>query len=349
MKPLRSLQWETDTLVLLDQTALPQTIKYICCHTYEEVITAIKTLAVRGAPAIGVSAAYAMVLAALQAKKNDLTGRPLKEFLQKAAQDMQASRPTAVNLFWAIGEMNKVIEISDERNLSNVLLQRAKEIHQEDQEICQKIAVNGAGLFADGKDISLLTHCNTGALATTGIGTALGVIFQLHKEGTLSNVYVDETRPLLQGARLTATELMAANIPCQLICDNMAGYVMGKGKVDGIIVGADRIAANGDTANKIGTYSLAVLAAYHHIPFYIAAPYSTFDFNIQTGQDIQIEERNPNEVRHFQQSISAPPEVPVFNPAFDVTPHSLITAIITEKGVIKPPNEETVAIYKRSL
>lgn len=349
MKPLCSLQWEKDTLVILDQTGLPSHISYLRCHTCEDVAAAIKKLSLRGAPAIGVGAAYAMVLAAIQAKKNKLTGDALREYLAKAAQMLRASRPTAVNLFWALSEMEYVIEKTPEEQLTEALLARAAAIHEEDRRTCEKIAQNGAMLFQKRKALSLLTHCNTGALATTGIGTALGVILQLHKEKRLANVYVDETRPLLQGARLTATELMAAGVPCQLLSDNMAGYVMRLGRVDGVIVGADRIAANGDTANKIGTYALAVLAAYHEIPFYVAAPYSTFDFSIETGRKITIEQRDPDEVRWFNNQASAPPDVPVFNPAFDVTPHELITAIITEKGIIAPPNSETISVYERSL
>lgn len=349
MKPLSSLRWDKDTLVILDQTGLPSHISYLRCHTYEEVAAAIQKLSLRGAPAIGVGAAYAMVLAAAQAKHRNLTGHALRQYLTKAEQTLKASRPTAVNLFWALSEMERVIPSVPEKELGEALLARAVAIHKEDQRICQNIAENGAKLFDKGDSLSLLTHCNTGALATTGIGTALGVILQLFKEKKLANVYVDETRPLLQGARLTATELMEAGAPCQLLSDSMAGYVMGLGRVDGVIVGADRIAANGDTANKIGTYALAVLAAYHGIPFYVAAPYSTFDFSIKTGRDITIEQRDPDEVRRFNHHISAPPDIPVFNPAFDVTPHALITAIITEKGVIAPPNETTLSVYKRSL
>lgn len=315
--------WKGDKLILLDQRKLPFEKIFVECFTVYDVADAIKKMVVRGAPAIGVAAAYGFVLG----KKGGLDDNTIYDILIK-------TRPTAVNLEWALKRCMKGSQLGLEHE------QVAIEIHKEDIAVNRKIGDFGKSLISDGDNI--LTHCNAGALATGGYGTALGVVRSAFLEGKRIHVYVDETRPYLQGSRLTAYELMEDGIDCTLICDNMAGYLMGLGKIDKIIVGADRIAANGDTANKIGTYSLAVLAKHHAIPFYIAAPFSTFDLNVQNGSSIRIEERDPSEVRGFFGTKVASDEVKVFNPSFDVTPNSLITAFITEKGVIYPPFEENI-------
>ena len=346
---LKSLCWEAGKLTLLDQRKLPDTISYITCEDYRTVAEAIRTLAVRGAPAIGVSAAYAMVLAAGEIIKKGLTGEELKEKYIEAAGSLKSSRPTAVNLFWAIDEMNKVFTQSGEKDLYENLEKKAKFIEAQDKKTCSSISIYGADLFNDKKQLNILTHCNTGALATAGAGTALGVIFELHRRNQIECIYVDETRPLLQGARLTATELLEGHVPCQLITDNMAAFILKNKKIDAVIVGADRIAINGDAANKIGTYGLAVLCQYHHVPFYIAAPFSTFDFAIESGNDIKIEDRNPDEIRVYQGRYFSPKSVSVCNPAFDVTPHELITGIITERGVLTSPFDRSIKNFERSL
>ena len=345
MSALRSLAWEGESLRLLDQTKLPTEITSLRCRDYREVADAIRILAVRGAPAIGVAAAYAVLLA----YRECLLSSDISAAFHHACQEISAARPTAVNLSWAVSEMEKVFDRYPAKEAGDALLSRAKEIEAEDIHTCRSIGENGADLFQGRKGLRILTHCNTGALATAGIGTAFGVLSVLHERGAIECVYADETRPLLQGSRLTATELMEGHIPCCLISDTMSASVMRDKKIDAIIVGADRIAANGDTANKIGTYGLAVMAAYHHIPFYIAAPFSTFDFSIASGKEIVIEERDPDEVRKFAGVYSAPKDVPVYNPAFDVTPSSLIAGIITEKGVLKAPYEAAIEKYKKEL
>ncbi|WP_299145517.1 S-methyl-5-thioribose-1-phosphate isomerase [uncultured Dialister sp.] len=347
-EPLVSLKWERGALVLLDQTGLPDKLSYIRCTDYREVGKAIFRLSVRGAPAIGVAAAYAMVLAYQEIEKTVPKEQQKKAFLS-AGRELISSRPTAVNLSWAVHEMIRTWESLPNENKLEGLTTRARAIEEEDKNLCSRMADHGADLFKGRKNLRILTHCNTGALATAGIGTAFGVIYRLYERGQIERVYADETRPLLQGARLTGTELMVNHIPCSLISDNMAGWVMKEKHIDAVIVGADRIAANGDAANKVGTYSLAVLCAYHHIPFYITAPFSTFDFSISSGDEIRIEERNPEEVRQIKGVYTAPKDIPVFNPAFDVAPHSLITGIITEKGVLTPPYDVAIKEYERSL
>lgn len=338
---LWSLKWDKDHLILLDQTKLPDEIVYIDCYSYKDVVSAIKTLAVRGAPAIGVAAGYASVLAFRECRAYSDTG--LTERFYAALDELEASRPTAVNLSWAISEMKEVYSHSESLETAGAeLLNKAKDIEYSDRDMCRRIGSHGADLFKGKTALNILTHCNTGALATAGDGTAFSVIKELNERGQISCVYADETRPLLQGSRLTATELMANEIPCCLITDNMAAMLMNTRHIDAIIVGADRIALNGDGANKIGTYGLAVLASYHHIPFYLAAPFSTFDTSIKSGGEIVIEERNPDEVRTYKGIQLAPKDVPVFNPAFDVTPNHLITGIITEKGVIVPPYTDNI-------
>lgn len=340
-------------LELIDQRRLPGKFVKLKIRSVEQLHEAIRTLTVRGAPAIGVAAAYGPVLT-LQW----LTGRPsLQEGLDQVLQAcdyLASSRPTAVNLFWALDRLRAQARAVGQTSASSVepepqatvarlhqaILTEANAIRQEDIEMCRQIGENGERLVRDG--FSVLTHCNAGALATAGQGTALSLFYEAQKKGRHFEVYADETRPLLQGSRLTAWELQQAGIKVTVICDNMAGTLMKQGKIQAVVTGADRIAANGDTANKIGTYSVAVLAKHHGIPFYIAAPSSTFDLSIESGAEIPIEQRNPDEVTRCAGVQTAPNGVAVYNPAFDVTDAKLITAIITEKGVIESPNSERI-------
>jgi len=328
-----SVKYEKGKLLLLDQTKLPVQVVFLEYVDYLSVADAIRSMKVRGAPAIGVAAAYGVVLAAHQYKK--LERIVFSNKMEEALNKLRETRPTAVNLFWALERMAKVLEAND-LEVSEIVNRLEKEailIQEEDLAMNIKMGFLGQQLLSPG--VNILTHCNAGALATAGYGTALGVIRAAAKEGKVNMVYVDETRPLLQGSRLTAFELMEEGIPVTLITDNMAAFFMQQGKIDCVIVGADRITANGDVANKIGTYGVAVLANYHNIPFYVAAPSSTFDLSLQTGKDIPIEERNPDEIRKIGEVWIAPKKVNVLNPAFDVTPHQLITAIITDKGIIE--------------
>jgi methylthioribose-1-phosphate isomerase len=296
-------------------------------------------LRVRGAPAIGIAAAYGLCLA-LQTAADDTES--LRQRLQQAADYLATSRPTAVNLFWALDRMRRAAApLSSPADFRPRLLEEARAIHQEDREMCHAIGRHGAELLPDGAGV--LTHCNAGGLATAEYGTALSVFFTAQDQGKRLHVYVDETRPLLQGARLTAWELTQRQIPATLICDSMAAQVMREGRVQAVITGADRIAANGDAANKIGTYALAVLAAAHDIPFYIAAPTSTFDLSLPDGEQIPIEERSPQEITHGFGRQTAPEGVAVYNPAFDVTPAKYIRALITERGLIEPVNAQRIA------
>jgi methylthioribose-1-phosphate isomerase len=334
MADLVPVEWRNNKLILLDQTRLPREEVYLEISDYREVAQAIQRLAVRGAPAIGVAAAYGIALGALGIRAKNKT-----EFLtgfKKVTKTLWDSRPTARNLFWAIERMEKIAaDGKDIEQIKNDLIVEAQKIHKEQNEADKSLARLGATLISEGETI--LTHCNTGALATAGYGTALGVIKQAYQESKKIQVIATETRPLLQGARLTACELKKAGIPFTLITDSMAGWFMKRGKISAVIVGADRIARNGDTANKIGTYSLAVLAKEHGIPFYIAAPLSTVDFSIASGDEIIIEERAPEEVTCIQGICTTPKGVQAANPAFDVTPHKYITAIITERGIIREP------------
>ncbi|WPX10060.1 S-methyl-5-thioribose-1-phosphate isomerase [Anaerocellum danielii] len=340
---MKHFEFKNDKLIVLDQRKLPFEKEYFVCSTYQDVYIAIKDMIIRGAPLIGIVAAYGVVLGFKEIIEKNMDLTKIYEIINYLAN----SRPTAVNLFWALERMKKIFK--EARNLSqsqiySLLLDEARKIEEEDKNINKKIGENGNTLIKEGANI--LTHCNAGALATGGYGTALGVIREAHFTGKNIHVYVDETRPYLQGARLTAFELSEDGIPNTVICDNMAGYLMKLGKIDCVIVGADRIALNGDTANKIGTYSLSVLAKHHGIPFYIAAPVSTIDFNIKSGSEIPIEERSEDEIRFFNGKKIVPDESKVFNPAFDVTPAENITAIITEKGVIFPPFEEGILKLK---
>jgi methylthioribose-1-phosphate isomerase len=334
---VRTLEWQgeaaTGHLVLIDQTHLPCERLWKACGTVEEVWEAIRVLRVRGAPAIGVAAGYGCVLGA---RDSTATAESL-ERLKAAGAYLRTSRPTAVNLFWAIDRMERVGEAASSLDRSAFLDQLLTEAHaiaEEDRAMCRAIGRHGAAVIRPGEGI--LTHCNAGGLATADYGTALACIFTAHEKGVPLHVFVDETRPLLQGARLTTWELQQRGIPVTLICDSMAAQVMREGRVQRVIVGADRIAANGDTANKIGTYSVAVLARAHQIPFFVAAPSSTFDLSIPDGSHIPIEQRDPKEITHGFGKATAPAEIEVYNPAFDVTPAALITGIITEHGLIQP-------------
>ena len=342
------MKWNKNALLLLDQTKLPVEVSYISCESYRRVGLAIEVLEVRGAPAIGAAAAYAFVLAGQEFAEAEESA--FLEQMKDAAAYLRSTRPTAVNLFWALDRMDECFRQNFKKPralLLEALLEAAENIAAQDKAVNHKMAEHGAVLFR--KPMTILTHCNAGALATVAWGTALGVIRQAYKEGHVKRVFADETRPLLQGARLTAFELQQDGIPVTLITDNMAGWCMKQGKIDAVIVGADRIAANGDTANKIGTYSVAVLAKAHGIPFYVAAPASTFDFSLQDGTKIPIEERNKDEVTHIQGVQSAPLDIDVFNPAFDVTPNEYITGIITEYGVFSGDYTTAIQNLKKML
>ncbi|MCX6357161.1 MAG: S-methyl-5-thioribose-1-phosphate isomerase [Candidatus Aureabacteria bacterium] len=338
---IKTVAWTGRTMRCVDQTKLPERLVYIECRTPAAVWHALRRLAVRGAPAIGIAAAMGVVLGARRSRARSCEG--FVKDVRRVARYLGSARPTAVNLFWALRRMVRVVETAATRNvrmLTRALEREAVCMIEEDNAVCRRIGIAGVRLLRVGD--SVLTHCNAGGLATAEHGTALAVIFEAHARGKNIHVFVDETRPLLQGARLTAWELMRAGIHATLICDNMAARVMCEGRVDIVITGADRIAANGDTANKIGTYGLACLAAAHRVPFYIAAPLSTVDLQIASGADIPIEQRDPDEVRRIGSRWIAPRNVPVYNPAFDVTPARLIRGIITEEGIVRPP-------YRRNL
>ena len=337
-----TLAWKNGRLKLIDQTQLPGKLTYEWCDTIEDVWQAIKQLKVRGAPAIGVAAGYG-ILVALRKYRPKSSGDLIKK-VDEAAAYLASSRPTAVNLTWALERMQTVahgMRDCSPKEILAALKREAIKIHDEDRELCEKLGKHGAKLIRSGSTV--LTHCNAGALATGGMGTALAGIFVAHDQGKKVKVIADETRPLLQGARLTAWEMMQAGIDVTLICDNMAAQVMKEGKVDLVITGADRIAANGDVANKIGTYGVATLAKAHGIPFYVAAPSSTFDLSLSTGAEIPIEQRDPEEVTSGFGRRTAPKKVKVYSPAFDVTPARLIAALITEKGLIRPPYRRNIA------
>lgn len=332
---MEAIRWEDSALYLLDQTRLPAEERWLRYTDHQEVANAIKTMVVRGAPAIGIAAAYATVLAA----QENACKANFPAAMSQAKETLAASRPTAVNLFWALDRMEK-LWLSVGPDLPR-LEAEARAIHREDVQMNETMGKAGAELVPQGARI--LTHCNAGALATGGYGTALGVIRAAHALGKVSMVYADETRPLLQGARLTAYELVKDQIPVTLICDDMAGCLMAQGKIDMVVVGCDRMAANGDFANKIGTYSLAVLAKHHGIPFYTALPSSTIDLSIPDGSHIPVEQRGGEEVTGFAGVPTGPAGVQTWNPAFDVTPHELLTAVITERGVLRPPFDRELA------
>ncbi len=343
MDNVKAIQWKNHSLILIDCTKLPLKEEYIVCDNYKKLVDAINCLAVRGAPAIGVSAAYGVVLAAREAEELTSEKTEFLNYIENAIDELAATRPTAVNLFWALKKVRDTLKKEENnsiRDITEALLKQAEALYEEDIACNKRIGENGNDIVPDGANI--LTHCNAGALATAGYGTALGIIRAAHNDGKNIHVFADETRPLLQGARLTAWELVKEGIPCTLITDSMAGYAMKLGKVDLVITGADRITLNGDTANKIGTYSLAVLARENGIPFYIAAPLSTIDITLKTGEEIEIEERDKNEVITLFGTRTAPETVNTFNPAFDVTPGDYIAGIITERGILTPPYEISI-------
>ncbi len=331
-----TIRFTTDQLELIDQTKLPTQLTYLVCETVEQTHSAIRRLVVRGAPAIGIAAAYGVCLA----KSNKHGVPPTKKDYLNAIEYLATSRPTAVNLFWALDRMAEVVESTDDSQLLTALITQARKIHDEDRVMCRAIGRNGASLLS-GVD-TVLTHCNAGGLATSMWGTALAPIYHLHQTGKRIKVFADETRPLLQGGRLTAWELSQAGVDVTVITDSMAGALMHQGRIGAVIVGADRITAAGDVANKIGTYSVAVLAKHHRLPFYVAAPSNTFDMELVSGDEIPIEQRDRDEVACPHGTRIVPDEANVLNPAFDVTPAELVTAIITEVGVIESPTQQTI-------
>jgi methylthioribose-1-phosphate isomerase len=337
---MEPIEWLDGRIGIIDQSCLPHQEVHLELVCYEEVAEAIKTLRIRGAPLIGIAGAYGLALCAQSIKAKS---RPafLKE-LRRIADALASTRPTAVNLRWAIDRMLAAAESKkDVTAIKSALVKEAKAIHEEEREATRRLSHFGAELIQDG--FTILTHCNAGALATGGYGTALGVIKAAREQGRRVKVIATETRPLLQGARLTAWELMQDGIPVTLITDSMAGHFLSRHKINCVITGADRIAANGDTANKIGTYTLAVLANENHVPFYVAAPLSTIDHSVPSGDGIPIEERSPEEVTHLQGIRTAAPGVRAANPAFDVTPHRYISAIITEEGIVRTPYQACIA------
>jgi methylthioribose-1-phosphate isomerase len=335
---LETIEWTPQGVVMIDQTRLPLEETYVTCRTYEEVADAIKRMVIRGAPAIGVAAAMGVALGVADANGSDLDAR-----FARVCDTLAATRPTAVNLFWAIERMKKLYDALKGRPLEEIrarLVEEACRVREEDIAINRAMGRNGAPLVPDGKTV--LTHCNAGALATAGYGTALGVIRAAVEAGKKIDVFADETRPFLQGARLTVWELQQDGIPATLITDNMAGHFLKSGRIGCVVVGADRIAANGDVANKVGTYSVAVLAEENQVPFYVAAPVSTLDLSLASGDLIPIEQRPPSEVTHVFGHRVAPEGIGVQNPAFDVTPNRYVSAIVTERGVARAPYQESL-------
>ncbi|MDI6740933.1 MAG: S-methyl-5-thioribose-1-phosphate isomerase [Candidatus Edwardsbacteria bacterium] len=349
---IRPIAWKDGAVVIIDQRKLPRKLSYLRCETVERLALAMEQMSLRGAPLLGIAAAYG---AALGIWRSDQSG--IRQDFGTAVARLARTRPTAVNLFWALERMKRIFRETDFRKplirrgaigeARRSLLAEAVRIHREDAETCRQIGRNGARLLP--KNAAVLTHCNAGILATGGIGTALGIVYTAHRQGRIRMVYVDETRPLLQGARLTAWELQRNKVPATLICDNMAGGLMARGTIGTVIVGADRIAANGDAANKTGSYGLAVLARRHGIPFHVAAPASTFDFGIRTGRDIPIEFRNEDEVRKLGRAWVAPEKIKAYNPSFDVIPHAYISALVTEHGVIVKPDVRKLIPFKKLL
>ena len=336
------LDRESNRLLIVDQTRLPNEKVVLELHTLDEMVVAIQSLQVRGAPAIGVAAALGLSVLAGESREAD--AEKFKAEFLKNADAIKRARPTAVNLAWAVGQMRDVLQENPDAPaavLKKLLYQKAQALHDADVAVCRAIGENGAPLLKTCKRV--LTHCNAGRLATVKYGTALAPVYVAKEQGHSLSVYADETRPLLQGARLTAYELCEAGIEATVICDNMASYVMRKGLIDAVLVGCDRVAANGDTANKIGTSGVAILAKYYHIPFYVCAPFSTMDLNTETGKDIPIEMRNGEEIRSlWYQKSMVPRKARTLNPAFDITPHELVTAFITEKGVLQPEDFKSV-------
>lgn len=336
---LPTIEWKKDKVIMIDQRKLPEKEVYVECTDHNQVAEAVEKMIIRGAPAIGIAAGYGVVLGLLRVEsEEDLD----KEF-DRIYRRLERTRPTARNLFWALERMKETFEKNKDLSLTELkqrMIQEAVDIEKEDLETNKKIGIWGKDLLRDGQ--SVLTHCNAGLLGTAGYGTALGIIRAAFKEGKEIQVYADETRPFLQGARLTCWELDRENIPVTLITDNTAGFLMQRGMISMVMTGADRIAKNGDTANKIGTYTIAVLAKEHNLPFYVAAPSNTIDFNLAEGKEIPIEERDPQEVREIGGRCLTLPHVKVQNPAFDITPASYVSAIITEKGIVYPPYEKNL-------
>ena len=329
--------WESDRVLLIDQNRLPTDYVLVAVSRYEDMAEAIKTMIVRGAPAIGVAAAYGMYLGAKEIKTGDRDQFVSK--LEEVADRLRQTRPTAVNLFWAISRMLKTAyeTLGSVDEIKEILLNTAKQINAEDLQTCQEIGKQGLKVLpAEPSELTILTHCNAGALATAGYGTSLSVVRTAWHQGRLKRLYADETRPRFQGSRLTAWECVQEGIPITIIADSMAAHCMQQGLIDAVIVGADRIAANGDTANKIGTYSVALAAKAHNIPFFVAAPLSTIDFSLPDGSKIKIEERNPAEIYQVGETVLCPAGTEFYNPAFDITPAELIAAIITERGAVAP-------------
>jgi methylthioribose-1-phosphate isomerase len=340
---IRTIEWKNNKIKIIDQTKLPKDLEYVYIKDINSLWRAIRTMRIRGAPALGAAAALGVYLGIKDAKTKNF--KQFAKDLDKVMKYIASSRPTARNLFWALERIGSIVVINKKKpifEIKKLILKEGKMIIEEDRISCRKIGYFGTR-FIENND-AILTICNAGILATIDYGTALGVIYRAHQEGKNIKVFACETRPMLQGARLTTWELKRKGIDVTLICDNMAACLMKQGKISKVIVGADRIAANGDAANKIGTYNLAVLSCYHKIPFYIAAPISTFDFTIKTGKDIPIEQRPEKEITElfFKRPIAAR-NIKVFNPAFDVTPHNLITAIITDRGIINPPYRRNIA------
>jgi methylthioribose-1-phosphate isomerase len=336
MIAMKPFEWINGNVRFLDQTKLPLEEAYIQTDDVAVIAEAIRRLAIRGAPLIGIAAAYGVALASLQVKKNEVN--EVRSYLKSTIDILASTRPTAVNLFWALERQRRILDAWQTNSVAELqmrLIDEAFFIHQEDFNMCERMRSFGVELLP--KSCSILTHCNAGALATGGRGTALGLITKAWEDGKLRHVYIDETRPLLQGARLTAWEMKKENIPATLIVDSTAAVLMKERKIDAVIVGADRIAMNGDVANKVGTYTLAVLANYHGIPFYVAAPVSTIDFRMKTGEEIPIEERDGREVYEIFGKRISPEGIAVYSPAFDVTPNDLITAIVTDQGILHPP------------
>jgi methylthioribose-1-phosphate isomerase len=345
--PVTTIEWIDDKIKIIDQTKLPEELVHLYIDQVEVLAEAIKKLRVRGAPAIGIAGAFGILLGLQQFHGEDKN----KFFaeLDRIINYLRVTRPTAVNLSWALERMRRTAEMNRQKPVAEIkkrLFAEANKIYEEDRQICRALGRHGVELLPN--PATVITHCNTGALATADFGTALGIVFTAHAQGKKLHVFVDETRPLLQGARLNMWELMQEGIPCTLICDNAAAFVMQRQKVDCCIVGADRIARNGDTANKIGTYSLAGNAQKHGIPFYVAAPISTIDLNMASGREIPIEERAAEEITEGFGRRTAPLGALVYNPAFDVTPNELIAAIITEAGVIRPPYERNLTPLRNS-
>jgi methylthioribose-1-phosphate isomerase len=339
-----TIEWKNNSVRILDQTKLPGKEKYLTIKTVKRLADAIKNLSVRGAPAIGVAAGYGVALSSYNMRNHSI--KKAKQKIKADISLMKKTRPTAVNLFWALDRMKNIVSRYgglDSETLFSLLLKEAKRIHKEDRELCRRIGEHGARIVP--RNAKIMTHCNAGALATGGWGTALGVIYAASKKGKRIHVYAGETRPLLQGARLTVWELQKNSIPVTLVVDSARATVLKNNNIDLIIVGADRIASNGDVANKIGTYPLSVLAKRYKVDFYVAAPSTTFDLSVKSGSEIPIEERSPQEVRTFSGARVSTASVSVYNPAFDITPHNLISGIITERGILRKPFSKSIRMF----